>query len=374
MKLPYKIIWLIVFFSSCKEEFEPSTISGKKNLLVVEGFINTGGEATIIKLTRTTDLKDVESLNPEAGAVLSIEGQNGYLLNATSNNNGLCTLETRNIDPTQSYRLRIKTLNGTEYLSDFLENKNSPELTVGFNKGKGEVGIYIETEDPTKNSNYFSWTYEETWEIHSKFESKLEAINNTIVSRDPSVNINRCWKTSSSTKILIASAEGLSEPKIRQFPLLFLSSGSEKVKVIYKIKVFQYSLTKGAYTYLSKMKKSTEDIGTIFDPQPTELKGNIHCVTNPAETVIGFLNATSPSEKILYVTREMMPPEDPEVIVKSACKEISIAGGSEVFSFLSKGFLITSGSIQSNMFKVAPTDCVDCRRFGTNIKPYNWPQ
>jgi hypothetical protein len=367
------VIVLSVLFASCKEEFEPSTIAGQRNLLVVEGFINTGGGTSVIKLTRTTDLKDAKKLVPEAGAVLGIEGENGSLLESVSGDNGVCTLSTGSLNPIQKYRLKIKTKNGKEYLSDFLENIISPQFTIGYNAENGGVRVYVSTNDVTNKLRNFSWAFDETWEFHSKFPSPLEVVNGAIVFRDPSININTCWKSNNSKQILIASTENLSETKIDQFPLLFLSSESEKVKVQYKIKVMQYSITKAAYTYLSKMKKSTEDTGTIFDPQPTEIKGNIRCVSDPDEMVVGYLSAGKPSEKTLYLKKEMMPPVSPSTTA-SGCSEIDAYGYNTALSFASNGYLITGGSVRSDMFKVAPKECVDCRLSGTNIMPNEWPQ
>ncbi|HEX8377054.1 MAG TPA: DUF4249 family protein [Pedobacter sp.] len=67
------------------------------------------------------------------------------------------------------------------------------------------------------------------------------------------------------------------------------------------MKVKQYGITKEGFNFLAKMKENTEQVGGIFDPQPTELKGNIFCMTNPCEKVIGFMHAGRISEKRIFI-------------------------------------------------------------------------
>jgi hypothetical protein len=372
MRVLLKAIFILGLFVSCKKEFEPDTIAGKRNLLVVEGFINTGWGPTTIKLTRTTDLKDFKRLAPETGAILSVEGENGFDIKGESDEKGICTIATGSLDRTKRYRLRIRTQNGKEYLSDFLENRSSPELNVELGTEEDGVRLYAETEDLTKATQYFSWEYEETWEFHSKFESRFQVVNGQIEERDPSINITRCWKTDKSKQILIASTENLSASKVTQFSLVFLNSLSEKVQVKYKIKVIQHGITKQGYKYLSRMKKSTEEIGTIFDPQPTEIKGNIRCITDPNESVVGYINAGKPSERVLYITREMMPQAGPSA--KTICEEIRDLGSFDAISYTTNKYLITSGVPFLGIYHVAPAVCVDCTLSGSNIEPDQWPQ
>jgi hypothetical protein len=70
---------------------------------------------------------------------------------------------------------------------------------------------------------------------------------------------------------------------------------------VYTINVTQYALTKEAYEYWDNLKKNTEKIGSIFDPQPFADFGNIHCISDPDEPVIGFISACSTSQKRLYI-------------------------------------------------------------------------
>jgi hypothetical protein len=40
--------------------------------------------------------------------------------------------------------------------------------------------------------------------------------------------------------------------------------------------VYQYALTKDQYDYWTELKKNSEQLGTLFDAQPSQLNSNIH--------------------------------------------------------------------------------------------------
>ncbi|RYZ97271.1 MAG: DUF4249 family protein [Sphingobacteriaceae bacterium] len=74
----------------------------------------------------------------------------------------------------------------------------------------------------------------------------------------------------------------------------------------YSILVKQYAMTKQEFEFWEIMKKNTEQLGTIFDPQPSQVKGNIHCVTDPAEVVIGYLGVCTVVQKRNYIDKSKL--------------------------------------------------------------------
>src|SRR5690606_19361935 len=108
---------LFLGFLSCKTPYEPEIKNKDANYLVVNGFIINNGYPTVIKLSRTTGLKEV-ALAPELGAQLSIEEENGITYNLFDLGNGsYTTASSLNIN-NQQVRLKIITRNNTVYLSD----------------------------------------------------------------------------------------------------------------------------------------------------------------------------------------------------------------------------------------------------------------
>ena len=61
--------------------------------------------------------------------------------------------------------------------------------------------------------------------------------------------------------------------------------------------VRQYPLDQEAYNYWLTVQKNSQSLGGLFDLQPSQIRGNIHGVTNPNDVVrihISFIGARRP--------------------------------------------------------------------------------
>ncbi|MDB5145124.1 MAG: hypothetical protein JWQ66_3837, partial [Mucilaginibacter sp.] len=162
------LILLAVIAASCKKPFNPVILSTSNSYLVVEGIINNGNDSTFIKLSRTVKLSGKTSASPELSALVTVEGdqKTSYPLQETGNGNYSCA--GLNLDNSHKYRLDIKTSNGEQYLSDYVDVLNSPPIdsisydTQGTLSVPG-VNIYVNTHDASNKARYFKWDYQETW-------------------------------------------------------------------------------------------------------------------------------------------------------------------------------------------------------------------
>jgi len=368
---------LISFFclglSACKESYIPEVDAHNKNLLVVEGYIHIGGSTTI-RLNRTVDVAVKSMQTPEQKAEVAIETAMGETVaGGISNAQGTCVLNTVNLSTSKQYRLRITTSRGKIYQSDVLVCKVTPAIdSLNFRIEDGGFQVYVNSHDDSNNTRYYTWDYDETWEIHSPFPSYLEVKDNQVVSRDPSINISRCWLNGTSSRILLGTSERLVADKISQAPLIHLKGNDEKVSEMYSILLRQYAITKEAYLYLDNMRKNTEQIGGLFDPQPSEIKGNIECVSDPAETVIGFISAGTVVQKRLFIGRKDKPAISRDWMFQHSCEQLFV----KEENILSTGSLIIEKSVNDkgeSGYNAATRTCIDCRFRGSNIKPSYWP-
>ncbi|PWG81317.1 DUF4249 domain-containing protein [Pararcticibacter amylolyticus] len=377
------ILVLSGFFAavcSCKDPFVPNVEAKYKNLLVTEGFIQIGG-ITTIQLSRTGDLKDWQSLIPEKNAEVVIEGDKGTILNGRSDVNGSCELATQNLSLTERYRLKIVT-GGKTYLTGYLENKKSPEIdNINFRIENNGFRIYVNTHDNSNQTRYYNWNFTETWEIHSAFPSAFEYKNGQVVPRDQNINIEYCWASNNSSAILIGSSERLSEDKLTMVPINHVLGNSDKVAYMYSILVRQYGLTRDAYQYLENIKKNTEQIGTIFDALPSELGGNITCISDPEEQVIGWVSAGTTTQKRIFISYKDKPKTGVgiEWMYSRQCEPFTSSRDSLIYYLNARNLIISenrrpvdNGGIFIN-YTMGREDCIDCRLRGSNIKPAYWP-
>ena len=83
------ILLFAMIVASCRKPYTPPAIASPNSYLVVEGIINTGGDSTIIKLSKTVNISAPTTSNPVLGATVVIENnQNATTWPLTSDNHG----------------------------------------------------------------------------------------------------------------------------------------------------------------------------------------------------------------------------------------------------------------------------------------------
>lgn len=376
------IILSVFFFIGCKDPYAPELKYDQTNFLIVEGYIDAAAP-TVFTLSRSRILytKDTARKLFETGARIAIEDDKNNIVWLTEAGNGVYTsIGTLNLNPNNKYRARIftKSGGGGEYVSDFVDFKTAPAIdNIGF-KIKGDnkdAEIYVNTHDPAGQSKYYRWSYDETWEFHVPYDSRLryDALTGKVVDRNDEVRI--CWRSQSFNKILIGNSTKLSQDIITEMPLVLIPNHSEQLSVLYSINVRQYVLDVNGYNFWEAMKKNTEEVGSIFDPQPNQTLGNIHSVKNADEPVVGYISAGKSSVKRVFIRNSELPPdwnkypECPQIIVDGRKDSIDYYFGSGDYYPINT-FLLDNGR---EGYTASYPLCVDCTLKGTNVKPSYWP-
>lgn len=387
MKKHFTYLLLLLLSLGCKEKYISPVVSPATGYLVVEGIINSGPGETIITLSRSTQLNK-QAILFETGASVSVEGEDNsrFLLKEASA--GKYSVANLNLSSSKKYRLSISTKDGKKYQSDFSSvNFNPPIDSVNWKRNGRDVQLFVNTHDPNNNTKYYQWEYVETWELHTYYLSTLKykvapnsrgvpvysAVYNDSTSYGADMSKYFCWKTEPSTTIFTGSTTNLSNDVIN-LPMFTIPADSWKLNILYTVNTKQYSLSKGRYEFLQRMKKNTESTGSVFDAQPSELNSNIHCVTNPLEPVIGYIDICPIQEKRIYINRKSLPDWN----YNQSCSEIEIPNISDSIAIKGLFLLPTypntdpmTGRIIS--FFAAPPECVDCKLKGSSIKPSFWP-
>jgi len=310
MRVNWKYILLIVGISyiglRCAKPYNPSVVAGNNNYLVVEGNINTGTDSTTINLSRTTNIASGITSLPELNAAVTIQDNENVSYSLNTNGDGSYTSALLTLDPARMYRLSITTSDGKIYLSDFVPATTSPAIdSVGYITQSNGLQIYVNTHDSKNATHYYRWDYNETWEFHAKYASNFITNGTAIVPRTN--NIYQCWANDISNDIELGSSAKLSQDVIYRAPLTFIPSTSEKIEDRYTILVKQYAMTSAGYNYYSLLKQNTEELGSIFDAQPSTLTGNIHCTSSPNIPVIGYVTAGTVALKRIYIDYNTLP-------------------------------------------------------------------
>ncbi len=378
--LPASLVLACTVFYACKEKYSPVIKDVDPNYLVIDGFINTGGDSTIFKISRTFKIDNKAVYATERNAVVTVENDGGVnvLLPELSSKPGVYSIPSLGQDHTKKYRLRVKTKDGKEYLSDFVESKVSQPVDISYEVRHGNLlNMYANSFDPTGNSRYYRFNYEETWEYVAPFQSSLKVVNRQFRDRVfPQDDIYHCYRYIKSGRIALASTQSLTDDKLADYTLEVIPEESEKIRMQYSIYVEQYVLTKAGFDFFETLRKNTEQVGSIFDSQPSQLFGNIHCTNAPNETVIGFIGAGTVSKKrIVLLAKEL--PFTVKPVLTYGCVTTKLKGplvNQLVLDPSSPEFLpLYVDHDDNDSLIVTQVPCADCRvRGGVLTRPSYW--
>ncbi|HSZ33886.1 MAG TPA: DUF4249 domain-containing protein [Puia sp.] len=373
-------IWflILILFWACKDKYTPHINSSGSGILVVEGFINTGNGPTNILLTRTAPLNDVSTI-PEPGAQVEVESEHGARFSLSETSAGNYSIDRIPIDSNQKYRIHIKTSNGLDYLSALTEVKITPPIdTVGYDTASDHLTIYVSTHDNRNKSEYYEWYYQETWKYFAFTLSNFKYTPAGIEPRDTkdADTLYNCWAYNQSTDILLASSENLSSDVIYKFPLQTISYfTTNRLRDRYSILVKQIVLTKDWYEWKQQLKKNTEQLGSIFDAQPSETGGNIVCTTDSSQRVIGFIGCTSEIDKRIFISRSQIPDVAVFTGYESCIADTVDFGSYSIFangSELIINLAVRPGGAEVG-YLASSRECMICSLHGgTSVKPSFW--
>lgn len=373
--------------AGCREKYVPNINEPLTGYLVVDGYINSGAGGTTITLTRTSKLSST-AIVKESKAIVRVEAKSGVAATvlAEAGTTGVYS-GFPVINANDQYRLYIKTSAGKEYVSDYSVVRRTPAIdSISWKQDEDGVRLYGNTHNPQEPVGYYKWKYEETWEIHSPYTTRLKTVNNLQGAPDhfdyrnaaqqDDLSLFYCWKSDTLKRILVASSEKLSQNVISMSPLQFIENNSWKLDVRYSMNARLYNISKDNMKFLEQLKKNTEQLGSIFDAQPSDNFGNIKCLSVPSEVVIGFIEVTEEKVRRIFIDRSEVKNwrffmneclSIDTVINHPPGKEIGPIGG-KIPTQPSK--YSPSGGIDC-VFAANPV-CVDCTIRGSNVKPSFW--
>jgi len=371
-----KILFMLIFLVGCIDPYAPPEIEQAEAALVIDGFINVLDNSTI-KLSRTQNLSDTNAPVQEAGATLWVEDEQGTKFFLTEESAGVYTLPAQSFIDSR-YRLHIITSNSKEYVSAFEQITFSPPIDSVNWVVTDDLGVqlYVNSHNPESTQGYYRWTFEETWQYTSAAQSTYVYNEQTRSAEVRTDDIYTCWRTDTSSDVLIESTTRLSENRVSEYPLTYIKQNDERLRYKYSIQVKQYSITQDAFNYWQQIKKTTEDLGTLFGPLPSQVTGNFKSISNPAEPVIGYFAIGSFTYNRIFIPwQELITPPFYDTPYQG-CENFQLLNA-EVPNF-GGSYLLTYGIPNPNGpgiigYYYGTASCVDCRLSGgVNVQPDFW--
>jgi len=367
-----------ILYVSCKKNYNPPAINVDNRFLAIDGsLVNSVDSPSVFRLSRTTKLTDSTlAYYAETGATVSVEDSSGGSLAFVETEAGKYISNPLSLNLSDKYRLKITTSSGENYVSDYVPVKETPPIDSVSWQQQNDVSIYLNTHDPQNSTKYYRWDYTETWQYEAPLNAELSQDNGALFFVDSTNQTFDCWRNLNSSAILIGTSIALNQDVINKEPITIVPQNSQKISIRYSILVKQYAITPEAYQYYSILKKNTENLGSLFETQPTQLVGNIQSVKNPSEVVIGFFTASSVQQKRIFISKNDVSnwnflDSNRDCGVMIIAHDILPNPGFYLFYYPDPDYYPYYFS-QSSLY-IARRECVDCRvKGGVNHKPSYW--
>lgn len=369
-------ILLIFFIPACIDEYTPGKGNEISDILVVEGTIS-GGENTVIKLSRSVALSAEQTANPVSNAMIYVERNDGVLSNTgIEETKGEYRIIMEELNPNFQYSLVIY-VEGKEYRSKPGQPLFTPEIDSVSWKKKGNgapVTIHVTSHDINRPVGYYRWSYKEDWEIQASYFANADYDLKTEIYTPYSLdgfNTYYCWNKDSSQVLILGDTEKLSGNFISEKRILSIDPIDDKTSFLYSILVKQWSISEPGYRYLENLQNNIDEAGSIFAPQPSELYGNIRCITKPEEPVIGYIDVATLTQKRIYINAEEVKDSNRP---REICRIINAENKLAVLdSMLKKAVVILDAPPSLSYGVLTDRRCVDCTLKGIKEKPSFWP-
>ncbi len=383
---------------SCVEEIDIVEDLSFEDALVIEASITNELKEQVIAMSRSYRFED-EGANPETNASVSISANDERVYSFTESDTipGLYRSdEVFKAEPGVDYRLFVTTSNGDSYTTLPVQlPQATPIEQVYGNREVNSVGtellvIKVDSYDPTRNSNYYRYEYEETYKIiapnwvNKEFVILQDEYGNDLAFpgfETRSLDERVCYNTDLSNSIIQTSTTELTEDRVSGFPVRNISVDNPILSHRYSILVRQYVQSLEAFSYYDLLNQLSATGNALTQIQPGFIASNIFSTTDRNEKVLGFFDVSSVDEKRIFFNYEdFFPGEElPPYFVtcRITAPPIATMAGTPLKDAIQAGlvkYLQDHQPPEPNVgpFDVVPTPCGDCTVLGQTDPPDFW--
>jgi len=389
-KIFFYLFVLASLVIACVSEYKANLPYSNDQVLIVDG--NIMEDTTVIFYLSKSFSMDTAVIPQESfdvNAVVTIIGGNGYESPpATYLGEGAYSMDIGKLDDNVKYGIQI-VYDGNTYQSELSNPITTPEIdSVSWiqPENNGAVSLRVSTHDETsEEAKFFMWDYAETWEFAADY------VTTTFFNPDSSTFYTitpppfyYCWRNNVSHNYIVGSTESLKENRIINKQIIQYDSFDERFSILYSVMVNQKAISKGAYDYYQNKIKLNEEMGGLFSPQPSEVNGNITCITNSSKRVMGYVEVTkNTTHQRMFVYRNQLtrPMVYSDCVVISNDSVLKILGAMNITyaDFYQQGFRPAGAPDPDPRTSMHPSgwstaSCTNCTaNGGSKTKPDYWP-
>ncbi|MEC8831736.1 MAG: DUF4249 domain-containing protein [Bacteroidota bacterium] len=433
--LKYIGLFSVLFFCfSCLDELEIDVLEDNDTspALVVEAVFTDEPITQKVYLSRSSlrlDLetdtiynpyiplgsRPIDSVDMEGGATVRVFGDDGSTYQFTEGEEGTyLSNQPFALQMGVGYTLDISTQHGVEYESDPLVVEGRSQLTNVYaeravnDNGEEGVAIYVDSDPQQGNTQFYRYTYEETYKVISPnwVGSEFRLTNYDpcalpfptydleIVARE--VQNRVCYNTVASTTIQQFSTSGSPDRNISKHMVRFIGKDNFIISERYSILVQQQVQSADAYSFYETLNGFSKSENIFSQVQPGAIYANVHRKDGASENVLGYVEAVGVSDQRLFfnfddffadeelpefpfncnlLTAEEShqsycdPTPEPNPCPTSVIERVNL-GIISYFGEYDEDLL--PDPLCSGPFVFVPRICGDCTLLGSNVEPDFW--
>jgi len=307
------IKYLLLFFLmavSCIDPFWPD-LEGKNTVLVVDALVTDNPDNQYVILSTSAPADDQKFI-PVSGAVVVVSDDLGQNVLFNESEAGSYYPDNFAGITGRSYSLSVTLPNGKQYASGFQPLTASDEFDSIYYQVETQpttnplydtevAQFYISNIPSGRQDSYYLFQFIETYKFHVDF--KMEYIDSgyglTRVTDPPSM---LCFKTASLDGFYLFKSKANSVSQTQTLPLHFVTFDTKQMFERYSLLVKQISVSEEIFNLYHEINQQNNDV-SLYTLQPYNIIGNITCVTDTEEPVLGSFIVGGIKEKREYFSR-----------------------------------------------------------------------
>jgi len=386
-----------IILLSCTEEIDFKTESFE-SALVIEATITNELKYQEVILSRTFSFEE-DGPNPETNAEVKIISDNGEFNFQEIEDGKYVSNTSFKAESNTNYTLKIRTSNGRLYSTSSIQLTQATQIDQLYavretnDQGINGMAIYVDSYDPSGNSTYYRYEYEETYKIIAPMWVPedvivIEDFYPCTVNLVPKAQEEQvCYNTVKSINIIQTNTNTLTEDRVTRYMVRFIDQDNFIISHRYSILVRQFVQSQQAYSFYETLNNFSEEGSLLSQVQPGLINSNVVSESNPNEMVLGFFDvSTVTSQRIYFNYRDFFPDENlpsfPVICYPVGLPQFATGGacGSLIRELKRDRVVYYNGaSIAPDNTTIGPfimvlRQCGDCTSLGSNVVPEFWEE
>ncbi len=319
--LGVKLLLPLLFLVGCIDQI-PFEFGEGVTRVVIDGMItNRPGPHTVrITTTRTFSAGNIGQSPPVTGAIVTISDDQGLSEELTEVEPGIYRTSPNGIQGQvgRSYALSVVLDDGTRYQSNPELLRSVPEIDSVYAQFTNEqvlndqsllednpgFDVFLDMQDDGDTRNFYLWNWRGTYVLITAPE--LHTVNAPGGGRvpDPKPCCAECYTNEYNTSILVSDDAFFNGRALTREKVAFIRVTPQSFNVRYQVDVEQLSITPAAFEFWNLLREQRDNVGSIFDPAPAQIRGNIVNLADPDDLVLGYFGASAVTRKSIVLDPE----------------------------------------------------------------------